>query len=487
MTTISDIFNNGCPKDIALVNCGKHSSQDEPYTSDHVAVKSVDTTRQFEIVDFEIKNAKKNILFLSRMERLEENAVEYFSEAELLIYIVAFFEDLLFGLGLSKKCKFSQGTHRMDESITKKVPVIWVVESSEGVPILVIEVKKPHFAENIVENKQVLGQLYDYLCRLRSIYDQLEVYGIATSLQDWCVCWLPDVLSAAVTTVDQLKQLTFNSSRHDLLDRSICTLEPFSISDPQLPKIVASVLLKAYYTRYEAVNLFDPKRCYITLTPNKWNWTYLKAEDIQEFTLNYPHPNCSSFYVVRYFDEGRDGRVTLVFTKGKNSAIAIIKQYYNQINYEHELTMWRELYGVTCIENSKSKYLVLPFCFHCVEDDGTPSFNFNLAFWTNMRAGANGVANLIKQKELEFFNQLTADSFNPEDIARSAITDLTNLGYVHDDLQWRHVALMPEFIDGEIIGLKPVLIYLTSIRKVDDESNITEAYMEKELQRLLNH
>jgi hypothetical protein len=43
--------------------------------------------------------------------------------------------------------------------------------------------------------------------------------------------------------------------------------------------------------------------------------------------------------------------------------------------------------------------------------------------------------------------------------------------YSHDDLEWRHVALLPQVSDNgeDIVGMKPVLIDLSSVKKVDSQ------------------
>lgn len=77
-----------------------------------------------------------------------------------------------------------------------------------------------------------------------------------------------------------------------------------------------------------------------------------------------------------------------------------------------------------------------------------------------------------------------SNQFDPETVARGAIARVTSLGYVHDDLEWRHVALMPSFVDGELEELRPVLIDLSSIRAVNEGEDAAD-YMENKLQELI--
>jgi hypothetical protein len=85
----------------------------------------------------------------------------------------------------------------------------------------VIEVKRPGMFEgkSIIENKIVLGQLYDYMLRLRSFHGLQNVFGIVTTYNEWRICWLPEADSAAYAT----SVSTDTGEKKRMLDRALDT------------------------------------------------------------------------------------------------------------------------------------------------------------------------------------------------------------------------------------------------------------------------
>lgn len=62
-------------------------------------------------------------------------------------------------------------------------------------------------------------------------------------------------------------------------------------------------------------------------------------------------------------------------------------------------------------------------------------------------------------------------------VAENAIKHLASFGLVHEDLEWRHVALMPVFNSSvEIVEMKPALIDLSSLRPAKEDED-PEAFM----------
>lgn len=357
-----------------------------------------------------------------------------------------------------------------------------MVQSLDGIPILVLEVKKPHIKESIVDNYKVLGQLYDYMGRLRSFFGQIEIFGICTSLQEWKVCWFPDTSSASVSSTQ--KAMFASTSSHDLSQRILHTSPMMDLCSKQLPMTILSVLLKSLNSKYERVDLFSESRSYIELSSNTWNWKKITSFT-PSFSLHYPHMLATHFYVVRFFHEGRDGRVKLVFTQGRNSSLAIIKQFFSSSDYDTERLLWKEIYDISVIFNESNKSIVLPFCFHVIEDkDGSMQFNFDLTFWTRESPATPGDANLLIEEQHQYLSNLDPTNFDCAGIAQQAVEYLTSQGFVHDDLEWRHVAVMPIFENGRIIDLKPILLDLTSARKVEDRT-AAENYMNNKLKSLL--
>ena len=62
----------------------------------------------------------------------------------------------------------------------------------------VIEVKLP--GKDIMNSKTLHGQTYDYMTRLHSFHGLVNVFGLATTYEQWRVYWLPECSDAAAST-----------------------------------------------------------------------------------------------------------------------------------------------------------------------------------------------------------------------------------------------------------------------------------------------
>lgn len=72
-------------------------------------------------------------------------------------------------------------------------PDLWVV-SIRGIPVGVIEVKKPDVPgkPSAMSHPNVLGELFDFMKHLPNFYGVHPVFGILTNFQSWRIAWLPD-------------------------------------------------------------------------------------------------------------------------------------------------------------------------------------------------------------------------------------------------------------------------------------------------------
>ena len=64
---------------------------------------------------------------------------------------------------------------------------IWLVYLS-NTPVGVMVVKKP--GDGVLENKFVMGEVYDYLMHLHNYHGLEQMIGIVTTYREWRVCWL---------------------------------------------------------------------------------------------------------------------------------------------------------------------------------------------------------------------------------------------------------------------------------------------------------
>lgn len=116
------------------------------------------------------------------------------SEADIQTFVQAVIADAIEAAGLRGVL-----TAARELSMFRLRPDIWVVVTKNGVPIGIVEVKKP--GAKILESSSVFGQTYDYLLRLKSFHGLKFVFGIVATYNEWRIFWLPesDAIAAAVT------------------------------------------------------------------------------------------------------------------------------------------------------------------------------------------------------------------------------------------------------------------------------------------------
>src|SRR5690348_9514734 len=83
-------------------------------------------------------------------------------------------------------------------NLTHGRPDIWLIATRTGNPLGVVEVKKP--GESILSEKLVLGQIYDYMLRLKSFHGLKDVFGVLTTYEEWRICWFPHSQTTAEAT-----------------------------------------------------------------------------------------------------------------------------------------------------------------------------------------------------------------------------------------------------------------------------------------------
>ena len=101
---------------------------------------------------------------------------------------VALVKDVMEDAIVASKMQFGlSGENKMDD----KRPDILVIRKDGGMPVGVIEVKKPpRTNEKGDVDARIFGELYDYMMFLRSTYHMTPVYGLLTTYSEWYVCWL---------------------------------------------------------------------------------------------------------------------------------------------------------------------------------------------------------------------------------------------------------------------------------------------------------
>jgi hypothetical protein len=252
-----------------------------------------------------------------------------------------------------------------------------------------------------MENDQVNGQLFDYMQRLRNSFGQQWVFGILSTYDKWRILWLSDCNEIAqqkkvntkpgeasvkeVETIPNWKDdLVANTEEAvpppSTLERQLCGTKSIKYNDPQILKVLASVILKMYYSPRKKVALVDPKRIYISLNTTSWYWTTFSSKlNISQvinlfdniYIFKMPNANTKSLILLQDFGGGAHGRVWLACSVGGGLCVVKFSTVDSIELLETERSLWNNIWGVPariqqlCGQDA----LVMPFVKPCNEDD----------------------------------------------------------------------------------------------------------------------
>eukprot|EP00698_Gefionella_okellyi_P009686 TRINITY_DN2484_c1_g1_i1.p1 TRINITY_DN2484_c1_g1~~TRINITY_DN2484_c1_g1_i1.p1 ORF type:complete len:545 (-),score=62.01 TRINITY_DN2484_c1_g1_i1:45-1679(-) len=209
-----------------------------------------------------------------------------------------------------------------------------VRKKRSGAPIGIIAIKTPQ--QGILNEPTVRGQLYDYLVLLKSYHGLENAFGILTTYEEYCVCWLSDVqtdalasaatigavqqpqvtsttfVPAPVAPVVQTKQasgpmaVTSNPADYPMLSSPV-----FHYKDPTVVHFLASVLYKMSCAEHvRQIQELDDARAYVVMDENHWYFSAIKwrGKQLQELST-LPGQRCQSLILLRELRHGRDGRL----------------------------------------------------------------------------------------------------------------------------------------------------------------------------------
>ena len=445
-----------------------YSSRHDPISQMHIdEFSALDNIQQY--------FAKRGLNDTSMSLRFfgDHEYVRYSNENDVQAIIELFLTDLLVVLGYYRR---DITLVREQSMIGDSEADIWVIMKS-GRPISVIEVKTP--GPGKLDNHKISGHLFDYMVRLRSFYGQCETFGIVTTLEDWRICWFPDTHDAAASTSLIGQQPVHYLTSHYAVGQSLTSSRKLEGSrvmklwDKSLIPAMLSLFVKSVHSNHRPIPLFSNHRVYHTLTRNSFLWQKLPSHaSATNISLELPKSNTDSFMVLRHFHPGADGRVVLCVNSGMR--LSIMKFHKNPDDCVQEENRWATLYNErvwtfnrTLEEENTERGLVLPFVFPCCEryndryTERTIFFKFDIAAWCKE-------GDFVDAEDSTMLNDFTssitriyeAKGWNPMDVANIAIEDLAKKGMVHDDLEWRHVALMPVLKGDKCVDLKPIFIDL---------------------------
>jgi hypothetical protein len=347
---------------------------------------------------------------------------------------------------------------------------IWVVQR-RGIPVGVVEVKKPHPV--VMTSKRVHGQIYDYMLRLRTQHGIQHVFGIVTTYKEWRFFWFPEsdgyaasdeplVADAApyADPVDEATTTNANDNRSEDAEvqddeaggdaggddggeedagnegsdeddedddeeqpligeiekignetRVLHGSRVYESNDKQLPMVLAGVIRKMHHSPRAHVDLLDPKVDRICMNSDHWYWGRLSGvEDIDDTRM--PRRDAADFVMLQDFRGGADGRV------------------------------WRActLSGIGCI---------IKFA-HKKDENDTPAdqrkrLEREALVWHGAwqekntrvcRVGGDWALIMPYARPIPDLGNIDEDTKKE---TSNAIKQMAKRGYCHDDLHWRHV------------------------------------------------
>ena len=418
--------------------------------------------------------------------QVDKKRISYCNEAEIESFVRLIIVDALLYLGIDTQVSlhYQETLVSAVEGVRKELKSdIWVVKTKSGVPIAVIEVKQPGYDK--LNNKKVLGQVFDYMSNLRNSFGQCEVFGIVTTLEQWRVAWFPDTDEFAASgsgdpTVYEDLQSQFPVE--STLGRDLHVSAVYKWDSKKTLPLIATVLLKSMTSQHRVVALLSSNKAYIVLRELDWIWSTIPGDNITNVYLTLPVNPPTDLAVLRQFHGGADGQVCLTLTKQFN--LVVVKKFYDEELCGKECKVWNDVYKVKALSTKllNSQCLIMPLVFHCIEiEEGVFYFEFNVSSW-----GRDPSSGLLSDERFDVWTNKIDDFVKSSGITitvgetlDAAVEALALHCCVHNDLEWRHVALLPVLHDNEVTGMKPVLIDLASVKSVESVEVARETMKER--------
>jgi hypothetical protein len=339
----------------------------------------------------------------------------------------------------------------------------WIVKARTGRPILIVAVKSPG-VPNVLDNPKVHGQALDCMADIMSSFGQYHVFGITTTMEEFRVHWFPHSDQyAAATAIPAIVDTPELDRAQVVRNRVLHHSRLMRHDDPDLLVTLTSVVLKSWRSPYASVGLLDLNRAFIRLTSANWNWVRMEKATIDALTLD---PDLSgadptAHVIVKCFLRADEKKVWMVITEPQGR-LMVAKVVQDAVKAAREVEIWNRANECTTAFTTvicAVPAICTPFVFNASEDCMTRRvwFDLDLSRWIVQRGA---VAQPLPPSLAQFQAQLKhlGVGLDPRDIARQAIDRMAQLGLQHDDLAWRHIALMPVVQEGKVTALKPALI-----------------------------
>lgn len=344
----------------------------------------------------------------------------------------------------------------------------------------VAEVKVPGFDFKNVH------QIVDYMIDLRNSFNVRFVFGIMTTYEEWRIYWLEDTDEAAKeTSKEKFDELCMAGSANEYMINDKVTVYQSKIykhSEVELIECLASVLYKmAHSPVYLPSKFIDLRSRYVHMTRTDFKFSQLPSA-LKQFKYAMPSPRTVNCYILSYFHRGGDGRVALASSEtGNLTVIKFLNDANDSNGLEKESQYWRDLWNVECriVEYKKRCGLLMPFCMTFNPNSKMGQRVSSLSTW-NKRLG-NVEYNAVSEELEPNLNMEMLEYYqdNPLVAARRALDVLVEKCIKHEDLDLRHLALLPILnVDTGLYDLKPIFIDLTRVSILEDVQSAKDAAQE---------
>ena len=463
------------------------------HTCGHEPVPEEETNQSFGLVEGLVENLSENeniavrdsgfLAQLADDNDLERNTVQSTNEEDLQHLMGKLLYDLIALCHLKGKLSITWETyvpHAKYFGREKDMkPDFCRIFNETGRSLLVVIVKSP-LNKDILTDDKALGQICDYMLDAASYFGQRDVFGITTTVIGWKIHWFDHSSMCAAATNFLADESKLLDEAPPLLSRKLCSTRIYSYDDPQLIPLLLSVLGKAYTSGYCTVPLIDPHRMYVHLNTDGWCWkrvAVMDADNIQAPTINMQSNmlEAEEFTVLRHFVRTTEKLVWLALA-GESRTIIVIKQYEVADSDagipEREAALWAKINCCLMVSVRRVRglqALLTPLVFTASIDAARKvTIETDLSRWCYQPGGAPGDQPPSLHVINEQIREATSMWSDARAVARQALQRVANACIVHEDIEWRHFALLPVFSENDVIRMEPIMIDYADYLVVDN-------------------
>ena len=371
--------------------------------------------------------------------------------------------DLKSSLGVNQEVCFSAASVL---SMGSRADAIVFVKDTSAITG-VAEVKLPGF------NFEHIHQIVDYMIDLRNSFNVRYVFGVLTTYEAWKILWFEDSNEAAILTsklaYDELCMA--GSANEYVISEKVTVIQSqlYKHSDLSLIECLVSLVYKIGKSPLYLPNKFiDARSRYIFATKNSISYRFL-PKTLVKFSFSMPTKKTRNLFILSYFHRGGDGSVALCCSGSGNLAVVKFLTDGGTEKLGQEQAHWRNIWGVECriVNLNNRDGLLMPFCmpFNVHKRRDGNAWFCSLHIWnkilSNKASDFEEVSDEL-EKCIDYANLKYYQS-NPIKVAEKALETMTLKGTRHDDLEWRHFALLPVLNENRVYEFKPILIDLTRV------------------------